>query len=255
MIIMWKNDITKEIEKKRLKIRKDEDLFETVEEVFDTRTLMALYRIINKGIISEMRGVVKSGKESRVYWAKDKNDNDIAVKIYLTSSMEFRKSIFQYIQGDPRFKVVKDYRKIIYTWAQKEYKNLQIAYEVNVSVPKPIYVYENILVMEFIGENGVPAPLLKDLSVINIELFNQIIDAIKKLYNKAKIIHADLSEYNIMVRNNKIYIIDFGQAVTIEHPMSYEFLLRDIKNIVRFFRKNGINVPDDEVIIKWIKEV
>lgn len=250
---MWE-DIEERLKKtKKFKKEKDEDLFETVEEVFDYKTVMALYYVINKGIIEEMRGVVKSGKESRIYWAKGKDDEDLAVKIYLTSSMEFKKGILQYIHGDPRFKVGKNYRKIIYTWAQKEFKNLTEAYSVGVSVPKPIFVYENILVMEFIGVDGVPAPLLKDWPILNKELLNQILNEVKKLYKEAKLVHADLSEYNIMINEEKPYIIDFGQAVPIEHPMSYEFLIRDVSNILRFFRKAGIETPEEGVVINWLK--
>ncbi|MCX8181492.1 MAG: serine protein kinase RIO [Candidatus Methanomethyliaceae archaeon] len=249
-----KKEMLKKVERKRLKIEKDKDLFETVEEVFDSRTVMALYSLINKDIIDSMRGVVKAGKESRVYWAKGKNGEDLAVKIFLTSSMEFKKSMLQYIHGDPRFKVGKDYRKIVYTWAQKEYRNLSEAKSAGVPVPTPICAYQNILVMEFIGIDGVPAPLLKDLRHLDKELYQQILTAIKKLYSDAGLVHADLSEYNIMVNEGKAYLIDFGQAVSKDHPMSWEFLRRDIVNILRFFKKSGFNVPEEEAVLEWLKK-
>ncbi|MEM4406231.1 MAG: serine protein kinase RIO [Candidatus Methanomethylicaceae archaeon] len=244
----------KKVERKRLKIEKDKDLFETVEEVFDSRTVMALYSLINKGIIDSMRGVVKAGKESRIYWAKGRNGEDLAIKIFLTSSMEFKKSMLQYIHGDPRFKVGKDYRRIVYTWAQKEYRNLSEAKSAGVLVPNPICAYQNILVMEFIGADGVPAPLLKDLPELDESLYQQILVAIKKLYSSAGLVHADLSEYNIMVNEGKAYLIDFGQAVSRDHPMSLEFLRRDVVNILRFFRKAGLNVPEEEAVLEWLKK-
>ncbi|MEM3674978.1 MAG: serine protein kinase RIO [Candidatus Methanomethyliaceae archaeon] len=237
-----------------MKIEKDKDLFETVEEVFDSRTVMALYSLINKGIIDSMRGVVKAGKESRIYWAKGRNGEDLAIKIFLTSSMEFKKSMLQYIHGDPRFKVGKDYRRIVYTWAQKEYRNLSEAKSAGVLVPNPICAYQNILVMEFIGADGVPAPLLKDLPELDESLYQQILVAIKKLYSSAGLVHADLSEYNIMVNEGKAYLIDFGQAVSRDHPMSLEFLRRDVVNILRFFRKAGLNVPEEEAVLEWLKK-
>ncbi|MEM2128604.1 MAG: serine protein kinase RIO, partial [Candidatus Methanomethylicaceae archaeon] len=227
---------------------------ETVEEVFDSRTVMALYSLINKGIIDSMRGVVKAGKESRIYWAKGRNGEDLAIKIFLTSSMEFKKSMLQYIHGDPRFKVGKDYRRIVYTWAQKEYRNLSEAKSAGVLVPNPICAYQNILVMEFIGADGVPAPLLKDLPELDESLYQQILVAIKKLYSSAGLVHADLSEYNIMVNEGKAYLIDFGQAVSRDHPMSLEFLRRDVVNILRFFRKAGLNVPEEEAVLEWLKK-
>ncbi len=244
------------IDKRRVKRIKDKDLYETVEEVFDRATLMALYELINKGFISEMFGVVNAGKEARVYWAKDAENNDVAIKIYLTSSAEFRRSMSMYIEGDPRFEGVKrDTRSLIYAWARKEFRNLQRAYDAGVRVPKPIAVNKNILVMEFIGENGVPAPLLKDYLPQNIKgFFNVVLGYVKKLYNKAKLVHADLSEYNIMVWEEKPVFIDIGQAVLLSHPMADYFLVRDLSNILRFFSKIGLEVPSLEEVLDWVKK-
>ncbi|RLG98099.1 serine protein kinase RIO, partial [Candidatus Bathyarchaeota archaeon] len=114
---------------------------EVFEEVFDKRTLMTLYDLMNDGVISEVIGVVKAGKESRLYWGKGPNGEDLAIKIYLTTSAEFRRGMLPYIEGDPRFKRVKrDTHSLVYVWAQKEFKNLKLAYEAGVKVPKPIAV-------------------------------------------------------------------------------------------------------------------
>jgi RIO kinase 1 len=240
---------------RRIKRKKGDEVLETVEEVFDKKTVMALYQMINKGIISGMLGVVKAGKESRIYWAKGASGESLAVKIFLTSSMEFKKSMLQYIQGDPRFKVGRDYRKIVYTWARKEFRNLTDAYNSGVPVPRPIYVYENVVVMEFIGLDGIPSPLLKELpkGEITYKIYNDIINALDVLYRKAALIHADLSEYNVIVHGNSIFIIDFGQAVIREHPMAEQFLRRDVGNIIRFFVRAGIDVPTEEEVLKWLK--
>jgi len=245
----------RKVDWRRIKRRKGDEVLETVEEVFDRKTVMALYQMINRGIIGGMRGVVKAGKESRIYWAKGTNEEDLAVKIFLTSSMEFKKSMLQYIHGDPRFKVGHDYRRIVYTWAQKEFRNLTEARNAGVPVPRPIYAYENIVVMEFIGLDGVPSPLLKELprEEITAEVYNEIAGALDSLYRKAGLVHADLSEYNVMVHGNKIFLIDFGQAVSKEHPMAEEFLRRDIGNIIRFFERAGIDAPKEEVVLRWLK--
>jgi len=243
-------------ERKGTKRKSGSDLFQTLEEVFDNRTVMSLYQLINRGYIEGMRGVVKAGKESRIYWAKGTKGEDLAVKIYLTSSAEFRKSMLQYIHGDPRFKVGRDHRLMVYTWAQKEYKNLVEAARAGVRVPKPIYVYENILIMEFIGEDGVPAPLLRDLpgGEVTADLYREVAEEVDKLYRTAGLVHADLSEYNIMVPGpGSVTLIDFGQAVTKEHPMADDFLKRDVANVIRFFRRAGAEVPQEESVIEWLK--
>jgi len=246
----------KKVDWRRIKRRKDSAVFQTVEEVFDEKTVMALYQMINQGIIEGMSGVVKAGKESRIYLAKGTGGEDLAVKIFLTSSMEFKKSMLQYIKGDPRFKVGHDYRRLVYTWAQKEFRNLTEAHNAKIKVPKPLHATENIIVMEFIGENGVSAPILKELSPeeLTLELYNGIIDSVDKLYNVCGLVHADLSEYNVMVWKGEPYLIDFGQAVLRVHPMAEEFLKRDIDNIIRFFDKAGIDVPESEAVIKWLNK-
>ncbi len=243
------------VDRARSKRVKDEDLFKTLEEVFDLKTVMALYQMINSGPIESVFGAVKAGKESRVYWAKGKSGEDLAVKIYLTSSMEFKKSIRQYIQGDPRFRDSKDHRQLIYTWAQKEFKNLSQAKGAGVRVPRPIHVHQNILVMEFIGDGGEPAPMLKDLrdEEVDARIYEDVIGMLERLYRDAGLVHADLSEYNVMVHEGKAYFIDLGQAVLKTHPMADTFLSRDVGNIIRFFEKRGLSPPDPESVIKWLK--
>ena len=237
---------------KEEKRRKDEDLLKTVEEVFDKFTLEALYKLINRKVIDLLYGVIDTGKESRVYWAKSPKGEDLAVKIFLTSTREFKKTVLQYIEGDPRFKKIRRAtRPLVYAWTLKEFKNLEKAYEVGVSVPKPIAVYRNVIVMSFIGNNGVPAPLLKDVELDDYEnMFHKVIENLKLLYCKAKIIHADMSEYNIMIWQNKPVFFDFGQAVLASHPNADMFLERDVNNIVNFFKKKGVKADAKEVLME-----
>ena len=92
----------------------------TVEEVFDQTTRMVVFDMLNSGIFYELNGAVSSGKEAKVYWGTTKEGVDLAVKIYLTSSAEFKKGMHKYIEGDPRFKDVKhDTRSLMAVWAQK----------------------------------------------------------------------------------------------------------------------------------------
>ncbi len=244
------------VEKRDRILKKDKSSDSAVmEEVFDRLTLMTIYDIMNNGVIQDLHGVVKVGKEARVYRGIDSEGNDLAVKIYLVASRNFKKMIM-YIEGDPRFKNVrKDARSIIYLWARKEFKNLQSAFQSEVRVPKPIVVKNNVLVMEFIGEEGVPAPLLKDLPPENPEsMYLELLDQIKSLYIKAKLVHGDLSEYNIMNYEEKPVLFDMSQAVSIEHPMANEFLKRDIKQVNWFFSGLGVTIqPLEQLMESYIK--
>jgi RIO kinase 1 len=215
-----------------------------MEEVFDRATLMIIYAFLNKRVIDEIRGVVKAGKEARIYWGKDPDEKELAIKIYLTTSSGFKKGMLPYIEGDPRFAHVRhDTRSLIYAWAQKEFKNLQRAYDVRVKVPKPIAVEKNVLIMEFIGKDGVSAPLMKDAPLPDSkQVYKQLLTYLRKLYRKGELVHADLSEYNIMIWKSKPVIFDLSQAVSIEHPMANQFLQRDLENLNRYFRKLGVDV-------------
>ncbi|MEM3712759.1 MAG: serine protein kinase RIO [Thermoproteota archaeon] len=225
----------------RMKVKSSED-FEVFSEVFNVEVLMQLYDLLRKGVLKEFNGEISSGKESKVFHAIARSNIEAAVKIYLTVNTEIRRMMLKYIIGDRRFEKVKsDSRSLVYTWAKKEYANLDTLYNVGLPVPRPILVQKNILIMKFIGENGQRAPLLKELLTLDNpnETYEQIIDFVVKSYSKARLIHADLSEYNVMIWNGKPFIIDVSQAVPVTHPLAEEFLKRDVENINRFFMRRG----------------
>ncbi|MFN3268790.1 MAG: RIO1 family regulatory kinase/ATPase, partial [Zestosphaera sp.] len=139
--------------------------------------------------------------------------------------------------------------------AKKEFNNLTELCKAGVSVPKPIDQYENVLVMEFIGREGVRAPLLRESDLTTEEyatIFQQVIEDVRKAYTKAGIVHGDLSEYNVMVWNNKHYIIDVSQAVPTTHPNAADLLQRDLRNIVRFFKSVGVSTPPQNEILEYV---
>ncbi len=240
------------LEKEQRILRHHESDIAVFEEVFDRLTLMTLYDVMNADVFSYLNGVVASGKESRVYWGVRKDNSSVAVKIYVVASAEFRHRL-QYIAGDPRFgSIKKGMRNIVNLWARKEFKNLKTAYGAGVPVPEPIHVKDNVLVMEFIGEGGVPAPTLNTCEVTK-KHYMEVLKATSKLY-RANLVHADLSEYNIFLHGKKVILFDFGCAVDIAHPNSERFLARDIYNVNMFFGKKGIKVYDLDRVIKMVKK-
>ncbi|WP_440060186.1 serine protein kinase RIO [Thermogladius sp. 4427co] len=233
---------------------KDKDLFETVEEVFDTRTVLNVVELMRRKVIKRLAGTISAGKESRIYLGYTYDDKPVAVKIYLTSSAEFKKGILKYIAGDPRFEGFspRNTRELIYAWARKEFRNLTRMYEAGVRVPKPLGLYNNVLVMEFIGEDRHRYPLLveayEELEPEELEIvYNKILEEIEKIVCKARLVHGDLSEYNIMVTPDlDVVIIDVSQAVDVNHPNALDLLKRDLERIEEFFRdKIGLNNTRD----------
>ena len=85
--------INSELSKKR-KNKSLDDGFKknkVMNEVLDKSTIFELYGLIKSNIISYVNGVVKAGKESVVFWAVGPNDSNIALKVYLVATSNFKK--------------------------------------------------------------------------------------------------------------------------------------------------------------------
>lgn len=226
------------------------------EQVFDKRTIDTLRKLINKKIIDGLDSIIAIGKEANVFIGF-KGKDKVAVKIYRIETSSFDK-MNQYIEGDFRFKNIKNNKQnLIFEWTKKEFKNLKTASENNVSVPYPIDYMTNVLIIELIGTNNAKNTVKNDNSEViqkNIhKIYKQFVKNMHNLVYKAKLVHADLSEYNMIFFKNKLYFIDMSQSVPTSHQKAKEFYNRDIDNMVRFFNKFGIKVSNEQ-LKKEIKE-
>ncbi len=218
-------------------------------EVFDQNTLETLYKLANRGYLNLLKGAISTGKEANVFKGVHEEGNFLAVKIYRINTSDFKKMQY-YIQGDPRFKVrTTNKRQLVFTWVNKEYRNLKRSYEAGIKVPKPILAKNNVLLMEFIGdEEGNPAPLLINKPPDNPDkAFKSLLKSIKKLYYDAKLVHGDLSAFNVLNYEEKMVIIDMSQSLVVDHPLSRELLERDLANIALYFKKFGISKTIEEL--------
>jgi len=239
-------------EEKRLRERKKIE-----NEVFDRQVLKVIAKLMDKKIIKKMEFPLSKGKEAYVFRAlggENAENSLLAVKIYMIETSQF-KHMYRYIEGDPRFKGVKpNKRDIVYAWARKEFSNLKLCEGAKVHVPSPYYFQNNVLVMKYIGDETMPAPLLNDVGPPDPKKnFKQLVRDIKKMY-RAGIIHADISEFNILVWDNELILIDIGQGVSLEHPMAETFLARDVENTIHYFSKFGVKA-EKEKILKEIKGI
>ncbi len=232
-------------------LTKDSNERKVIEEVFDRATLWAINRLLSNGQLEYLNGVVNTGKEARVYWGVAADGTPRAVKIYLTASAEFKKRL-RYIAGDRRFaRIPSSTRDIVNLWVQKEYKNLQLAEAAGIRVPKPFAFNENVLITEYIGVPPGHAPIYAEVQVDEAD-YRWTMKMVKTLYRKAGLVHADLSEFNIFKLEDYRVLFDMGSAVLTTHPESRELLLRDVTNLVRFFKRRGIYEKAPEEIVESI---
>ncbi len=231
------------------KRKKDSSDRKVGSEIFDKITLETLYKLANQGYIDVLNGAISTGKEANVLTGITDDEKFVAVKIYRIATSDFKKMDY-YLKGDPRFNIkTKNKRKIIYSWVTKEFKNLTRLDNAGVNVPKPITSSNNVLLIEFIGdENGNPAQPVKNQPPENPEEFwNQLLVQLKLFVNEAKLVHGDLSNYNILNLDEKPVIIDVSQSVVLDNPISKELLERDIHTLVREYTKLGVKTSFEEV--------
>lgn len=222
----------------------------TFKAVFDNFTNVTILKLISKGQLDGLEGPISIGKEANVFAALAQRER-VAVKIYRMATCDFNR-MYDYIKADPRFPALdKSRRRVVLLWAQREYRNLFLARQAGVRVPTPRAVMNNVLVMEFIGDDGQPALRLKDSWPKKPqEFFDTVVKYMQKLH-KAGLVHTDLSQFNILNHNDEPVFIDLSQATTFENPNAKEYLIRDIKNVCAFFRKFGLDV-DEEAVTKQI---
>ena len=218
--------------------------------VFDDKTVEVLVELLNKHVIDGIDFPVSGGKEAIVFRCRTQK-GFVALKIFKYENTSFHR-MREYILGDPRFRLKHSLRENVKLWAKKEYANLQTCFEAGVSVPKPLFWRDNIVVMEYLGENGVPYALLEEVVLKNPQkVFDEVVSSMKKMH-AAGIVHADLSSFNIVMKNNTPVFIDFGQAVVNAHPNSRRLFEQDCENIAEYFQKLGVKTSKDDLMQKII---
>ncbi|XP_062953076.1 serine/threonine-protein kinase RIO1 isoform X2 [Cynocephalus volans] len=231
----------------------------TVEQVLDPRTRMILFKMLTRGIISEINGCISTGKEANVYHASTANGESRAIKIYKTSILVF-KDRDKYVSGEFRFR--RGYckgnpRKMVRTWAEKEMRNLIRLNTAEIPCPEPIMLRSHVLVMGFIGKDDMPAPLLKNIQLSESkarELYLQVIQYMRRMYQDARLVHADLSEFNMLYHGGDVYIIDVSQSVEHDHPHALEFLRKDCANVNDFFLKHSVAVMTVRELFEFVTD-
>ena len=225
----------------------DADQFKVEASVFDDATFAALYKLVQDGHIDAFGGPISTGKEANVYTALS-GEQTVAVKVYRINASDFEE-MGEYMEGDPRFESLGgDKKSIVIAWVRKEFANLQRARLAGVRVPDPTAVERNVLVMEYLGTEQGRGKRLGEVHIENPDTAYEVVrEYVRRLYD-AGLVHGDLSEYNIIVHDSQLYVIDLGQAVTFHHPNSEDFLERDCRNVANFFHRQGVDTGPDQLL-------
>eukprot|EP00166_Cyanidium_caldarium_P002463 ctg_2401.g670 len=132
-------------------------------------------------------------------------------------------------------------------WAEKEFRNLMRLRDVGIACPQALLLRDHVLLMSFCGDtDGRPAPRLCELGRARADpfstadewsaLYTEVAAAMRRLYQRARLVHGDLSEYNLLYWQQKVYFIDVSQSMERDHPYALDFLRRDCHNVSAFFR-------------------
>jgi RIO kinase 2 len=202
---------------------------------------LAINTLVKAGIITSFGQTLGVGKEADVYDALNPNGKRIAVKFHRLGRVSFRQT-----------RRKRGYIREHSTWlfqshlaAEKEFQTMQLVYENGVSVPEPISQNRHVIAMGII--EGAELSRYKDIGKPQTVL-REILRNVRKTYLKAHVIHADLSEYNIILKpDGHILIIDWPQAIKVDHANAAELLERDLENVLTFFsRKFSIKLTVKE---------
>lgn len=208
--------------------------------------------LIKYGAISDLVAEVNSGKEASIYVAH-LNGAPLIVKMFRLQLTSHNKAKRRRV-GNPQTRAT--------SFASAEYTKLSLAYLANIRVPTPALKVNNIILMSFIGENWIPAKQLRNVILEEpVEVFDEIVEQLKIMYQKAHLIHGDFSEYNILFHDSKPYIIDFPQAIDMRllsnrseagYKKNLPILKKDIDTICKYFEKEYYLETEYEEIYHYV---
>lgn len=213
----------------------DPSFMQMQEQEIDYQKLRS--ELISYRAVTDLVAEINSGKEASIYSAH-LNGAPLIVKMFRLQLTSHNKAKRRRV-GNPLTRAT--------SYAETEYFFMSKAYRAGLNVPTPAMKINNIILMQFIGTDWVPAPQLRKVPLEEPELmFDEIVEQLKIMYQKARLIHGDFSEYNILVHENKPIIIDFPQAIDMslvgnrsENRINsnLQVLQKDIQTIINYFEK------------------
>jgi RIO kinase 2 len=195
---------------------------------------LAINALVKAGVLEAFGKPLGVGKEADVYDALNPKQERIAVKFHRLGRISFRQTIRKRGYITERASWLFQSRLA----AEKEFEALKLVYPYGIAVPEPIRQNRHVVAMGMI--EGAELAEWKEIPKPE-KVLKEILRNVRKAYLKAGVIHADLSEYNVILKPNMhILIIDWPQYVTREHPNAQQLLTRDVKNVLQYFRRKRL---------------
>lgn len=222
--------------------RKEGQQRKLLDEFFDHATLVAISRLITQGQFEALDYPVSTGKEGGVFRASSP-EGFRAVKVYRIGNAVFRRLPAYALEELKRESSERNYARLVFAWTRREHTILRRLRAAGVSCPEGYGYLRNVLVMEFIGTDGLPAPRLIDAHVADpAALVTDLAAEIRRMVVGARLVHGDLSPYNVLFHENRPVLIDVAQSVGVDHPQARTLLKRDSDHFARYLKKLGADV-------------
>jgi RIO kinase 1 len=208
--------------------------------------------------------LLKGGKEASVYQctAKPPVQGDyLAAKVYRPRMFRGMRNDHVYRAGrqnlDGEGRVITDDgmlhairkgtsygKELLHTsWIEHEFQAMQILHAAGADVPFPYACSNNAILMEYIGDEGEPAPVLSSIRLPKEEartVLERVLKNIEILLS-CGLVHADLSAYNILYWEGAITLIDFPQVIHPQNNLSaYPIFQRDLRRVCEYFHACGV---------------
>ena len=228
--------------KERLEDRRSEgQARKLADEFFDHRTLLVISRLITQGQFEALDYPISTGKEGGVFRATTPGGFR-AVKVYRIGNAIFRHLPPHAVEALKREASSSNHAGLIYAWTRREHTILRRMKAAGVEVPEPYGYLRNVLVMDFIGAEGIASPKLQEVRLEDPDAFYRaLVENLRRMVRDAKLVHGDLSPYNVLVRDGQPVLIDVAQAMESTHPQALELLRRDIIHFSRYFERLGVD--------------
>ena len=148
-------------------------------------------------------------------------------------------------------------QKLEERWIQAEFDMLTRVWEAGAPVPYPVERLSDGLLMEYVGDYEQAAPRLVDARPSRedlADLYEQTTEALRG-FVRAGVVHADLSPYNMLVWEGRIWVIDLPQAVTLlENSSATDFMHRDVFNVGAWFQRRGLDIDPEDLFVTLVNE-